>query len=385
MSFSSPTAAPAPKARYEILDGLRGVAAIAVVIFHLFEAHAGGDVFAQYLNHGYLAVDFFFLLSGFVLGYAYDDQWGRMSYLDFARRRLIRLQPMVVVGTVIGAACFYFGASGMFPLIAATPFWKLVLFSGLGMLMLPLPVAADIRGWQETYPLNGPAWSLFFEYIANILYALVLRRISRTILIVLVLLTGAVTFHYLLTCRSGDIIGGWSLNSEQLRIGFTRLAYPFLAGLLLFRLGGKLKVRHGFWVCALALLALLALPRLGTRESHWPNALYEGLCITLLFPMVVAAGAGSDLIGTRSRQFCLFLGRISYPIYITHYPIIYLYTAWVANHKVSIRDGFPTATLAFAAILAIAWLSLRFYDEPVRNALTSLTRKRRQPQDSLPG
>ena len=74
---SLPSAAYADsKPHYDILDGLRGVAALLVVVFHLCEAHATSH-FDQLLNHGYLAVDFFFALSGFVIGYAYDDRWGR--------------------------------------------------------------------------------------------------------------------------------------------------------------------------------------------------------------------------------------------------------------------------------------------------------------------
>ena len=94
------------KPRYEILDGLRGVAAIMVVIFHLFETYSKGPCH-QIVNHGYLAVDFFFILSGFVIGYAYDDRWGRdMSQWDFYKRRLIRLEPMVIMGLAIGGFLF---------------------------------------------------------------------------------------------------------------------------------------------------------------------------------------------------------------------------------------------------------------------------------------
>ena len=98
----------ASKPHYEILDGLRGVAAVMVIVFHLFEAHAGGSHLTQIINHGYLAVDFFFLLSGFVIGYAYDDRWNRMTVGTFFKRRIIRLHPMVIMGSIVGAAFFYF-------------------------------------------------------------------------------------------------------------------------------------------------------------------------------------------------------------------------------------------------------------------------------------
>lgn len=94
------------KPHYHILDGLRGVAALVVVCFHIFEAYATSHL-DQRINHGYLAVDFFFILSGFVIGYAYDDRWKRMTIKEFIKRRLIRLHPMVVMGAVIGAVMFY--------------------------------------------------------------------------------------------------------------------------------------------------------------------------------------------------------------------------------------------------------------------------------------
>ena len=110
------------KSHYEILDGLRGVAAVMVVIFHLLETFTGGNHLIQIMNHGYLAVDFFFVLSGFVIGYAYDDRWGKMTLGGFFKRRLIRLHPMIIMGMIIGAIGFYFSASPIvFPKISGTP------------------------------------------------------------------------------------------------------------------------------------------------------------------------------------------------------------------------------------------------------------------------
>src|SRR6201992_2537099 len=144
------------KSHYEILDGLRGVAALLVVIFHVFETYSG-DRFHQVINHGYLAVDFFFVLSGFVVAYAYDDRWGKMSQWDFYKRRLVRLQPMVVMGSLIGAALFYFQKSPAFPLIAKTSVSKMLLTMLIGCTLIPITKSMDIRGWDEMHPLNGPA------------------------------------------------------------------------------------------------------------------------------------------------------------------------------------------------------------------------------------
>ncbi|XHR94593.1 acyltransferase family protein [Mucilaginibacter sp. UC70_90] len=120
------------KGHYQILDGLRGVASLFVVAFHVFETYADGNRFKQIINHGYLAVDFFFVLSGFVVAYAYDDRWGKMTQWDFYKRRLIRLQPMVIVGSIIGALFFYSQSGTAFPLIHDTPVWKMLVVMLVG-------------------------------------------------------------------------------------------------------------------------------------------------------------------------------------------------------------------------------------------------------------
>ena len=141
----------ASKPHYEILDGLRGVAAVMVVIFHLFEAHAGGNHLTQIINHGYLAVDFFFMLSGFVIGYAYDDRWNRMSIGTFFKRRVIRLHPMVIVGSIIGALFFFFQKSPCFPNMDNISVGTVLIIMLYGCTLLPLPLKWDIRGWTEMH------------------------------------------------------------------------------------------------------------------------------------------------------------------------------------------------------------------------------------------
>ncbi len=360
------------KPHYEILDGLRGVAAVVVVFFHIFEIHSGGDHAKQIINHGYLAVDFFFLLSGYVISYAYDDRWGQMTLKDFFKRRLIRLQPMIIVGSIVGALLFYFQASpGMgWDVISETPVWKLLLVMVIGATLIPVGRGLDIRGWNEMHPLNGPAWSLFFEYIANVVYALFLRRTSKLVLGILVGVSAVFTVQYLLTCPSGDIIGGWTIDdATQMRIGFTRLAFPFLAGLLLARVG-KLKYNsHAFLLASVLLVALLAIPRVGGPDQNWMNGLYECLCIMVLFPFIVWMGAGGKVTGKKASKVCKFLGDISYPIYITHYPLAYIYMAYVVNGNRTMEEAWPVGLLTIAAAITVAYLSMRFFDLPVREWL----------------
>jgi peptidoglycan/LPS O-acetylase OafA/YrhL len=356
------------KSHYEILDGLRGVAAILVVTFHVLETYSG-DRFHQIINHGYLAVDFFFVLSGFVVAYAYDDRWGKMTQWDFYKRRLIRLQPMVIMGTIIGAILFYFQASGAFPLIAGTPVWKMLLVMLLGFTMLPLPVSMDIRGWQEMHPLNGPAWSLFFEYIANILYAVIVRKFSKTLLAIFVFLSACFLVQYLVMGPQGDVIGGWALDKTQLHIGFARLLYPFFAGVLLCRMGKLIRIKWAFAVCSLLLIIVFSIPRIGGTENLWMNGIYESVVIIIFFPLIVSIGAGGSLTGKYATKICNFLGAISYPLYITHYPLIYLHMAWVVNNKIPMGPGLLAGVVLLIVSVAVAYACLKLYDEPVREWL----------------
>ncbi len=359
----------ASKSHYEILDGLRGVAAILVVMFHTFEAYADDNPQKQIINHGYMAVDFFFLLSGFVIAYAYDDRWGRMTQWEFYKRRLVRLQPMVVMGSVIGAALFYLGKAPVFPLVATTPVWKVLVAMVVGATLIPLLPSMDIRGWQEMHPLDGPAWSLFFEYLANILYATWLRKVSNKVLGVLTILAAAFLFQLLVWGPRGDVIGGWAVDKTQLHIGFARLLYPFLAGMLLMRVGKRIQMKGAFGLCSLMLVVLFALPRFGGTAHLWVNGLYEFFCIAVMFPVIVAMGAGGRVTGVMETKLCKFAGDISYPLYITHYPLIYWYTAWVSRDKVPAATGAWVGALLLLAALAIAYACLKLYDEPVRTWL----------------
>jgi peptidoglycan/LPS O-acetylase OafA/YrhL len=136
------------KSHYVILDGLRGVASLMVVVFHLFEAWAGGDPAKQIINHGYLAVDFFFLLSGFVVAYAYDDRLvAGMSQWDFFKRRLVRLQPMIILGGLIGAALLGFQHWSLFPKLDTVTTWQVLGVLLLGFVMIPMTPSTEIRGW----------------------------------------------------------------------------------------------------------------------------------------------------------------------------------------------------------------------------------------------
>lgn len=374
----------ASKPRYAILDGLRGVAALVVILFHGFETYI--PFFGtQHINHGYLAVDFFFVLSGFVIGYAYDDRWDRMSTWSFFKRRLIRLHPMVVAGTLFGACLFFFGESDYFSLIGGTEPWKFFLCIVLGLLMIPAGTGLDIRGWGETNSLNGPNWSLTFEYIGNILYAFVLRRLPTVVLGMLCVASAFLTMNLALgwdvfgffAQPKYDVIGGWSITPDQMYVGFSRLLYPFLCGLLISRLlpkfitkenpsGSPLGIRGGFWWASLLLVVLFAVPQIGGK-SCVTDGLYQVFAIVVMFPVIVLIGAGSKTTDKRSAKWCETLGNLSYPLYITHFPLMYMQMAWVSSHKDSPVWHHVVLNLGILLVaIGIAWAFLKLYDEPVR-------------------
>ncbi len=362
------SAFPDSKNHYKILDGLRGVAAIIVVAFHVFETHSTSHQ-DQIINHGYLSVDFFYVLSGFVIGYAYDDRWGKMTLAGFFKRRLIRLHPMVIMGMIVGAIGFYFQACNYWPTISQTPAWKMLFVMLIGFTLIPVPLSMDIRGWHEMHPLNGPGWSLFFEYIANILYAVFVRKFSNTALSILVILSGIALIHLAVTSTNGDIIGGWSVEPEQLRIGISRLMYPFFAGLLLSRINRLSPIKYSFLLSSMLVIIFLSIPRIGGTTHLWMNGLYDSLCVILIFPLIVFIGANGEIKGKYTSKLCKFLGDISYPIYITHYPIIYIYTAWVSDNKVPLQQAWPMGILVLFSSILLAYVCLKFYDMPLRKWL----------------
>lgn len=356
------------KPHYEILDGLRGVAAIMVVFFHIFEAFATSHL-DQRINHGYLAVDFFFILSGFVIGYAYDDRWKSMTVKEFLKRRLIRLHPLVVFGAVLGAIMFYTQGCSVWD-VSTVSVSMLLIATLLNALLIPATINTEIRGVGEMYPLNGPSWSLFFEYIGNILYALIIRKLSTRALMFLVGLAGGGLAMFAILGPLGDICVGYSLNEENMIGGSLRLLFSFSAGLLISRVFKPKKVKLAFWIASLAIIVVVSIPRIGGSEYLWMNGIYDAICSIIVFPFLVYIGASGELTNKISVRICKFLGDISYPLYMVHYPFIYLYFAWVKNRELNFEQSLPGAIALVLGSIALAYLCLKIYDIPIRRYLT---------------
>ena len=368
------------KPHYELLDGLRGVAALLVLFYHIFEGFAfaeatngAGSGIITTLNHGHIAVDFFFILSGFVISYAYDDRWGKMSVGEFFKRRLIRLHPMLIMGAVIGAVAFVAVGCERWDGSIAPTSWVMVAML-LTMCLIPaLPGAPyEVRGNGEMFPLNGPTWSLFFEYIGNICYALFMRRMSTKVLALFTLLLGIAHAWFFIGDVSGyDMIGvGWTIDRVNFWGGFVRMLFPFSMGMLLARTFTPQKVKGAFWICSLALVALFAMPYFAPCNEVSINSLYEFVCIAFIFPAIVWLGACGSAKGATSRASRL-LGELSYPLYIVHYPIMYIFYAWlIANEIYTLSECWIEALLVIVLSIMLAIVCLKFYDEPLRRRLS---------------
>lgn len=373
------------KPHYELLDGLRGAAALMVVWYHVFE----GFAFAQgtgieTFNHGHLGVDFFFMLSGFVISYAYDDRWQapagkRLTLGNFFKRRLIRLHPMLVMGALIGFVTFMIQGGVKWDGTETSILWVMVALL-MSMLLLPAYPGAgyDVRGNGEMYSLNGPSWSLFFEYLGNIMYALFIRRLPNKTLACLVAISGALWAWFAIGNVSGyDMLGvGWTLDGTNFLGGLLRMTFPFTLGMLIARNFKPVRVPGIFWISIAVLFALFSVPYIpadlcSCTEDISLNSTYELACIVLVFPLIVWLAASGNMAGKVSHKVCKFLGDLSYPLYIVHYPVMYLFYSWLIENKFyTLGETWSVVLVVFAINITLAYACLKLWDEPVRRWFT---------------
>ena len=375
------------KPRYDILDGLRGVAALMVLLYHIFNDAKSFFVWPEPVGefyHSFLGVDFFFILSGFVMGYAYDLRWkdtprlsspeGKepMTLMGFIKRRLIRLHPMVVMGVLVGVVAYLIQGSIRWDGTEVS-FQTLLLSALLALLLIPAPASLDVRGYTESFPLNGPHWSLFFEYVGSLLYGLVLHRLPTKWLRVWVACGILSISAFALLNEGGGVAYGWSSEPENFVGGALRMLYAYPMGLLMARMFRQRSPKplrgHVFLLSSMALVALLGMPSLGYKDA---NTIYQLVCLLSLFPAIIWYAARGTVSGWHQRAVS-FLGRLSYPLYAVHYPVIYLYITWVGRDLHPYQDymhPWLPALIAFAASILIATLCLLLYDEPLRRKLS---------------
>jgi peptidoglycan/LPS O-acetylase OafA/YrhL len=320
------------------LDGLRGVAALAVVMFH------GDPFFVPFaVSEGYLAVDFFFALSGFVLAHAYTERLRQdMSPLAFLELRLVRLYPLYFLGT----------AFGVLSLLPSPPDWAFSRFPVnliAAILFLPSP------GSIIFFPFNHPLWSLFHELLANMAFAALCKRLSWALLCAIVAISAVLLVEEARWWGTLDSSNGW----ENWGGGFIRVGFSFFAGILIYRIWQKFPapINVPAPILGLCLLAVLSFPA--------PNA-YEGVydtCVVLFaFPSLLWFGASSKPIRPIAK-ICSWMGDISYAVYVLHWPMILTAAA------LHLPQELPWGGLLLVAVALAADVATRFFDRPVRRRL----------------
>lgn len=341
--------------KFVVLDAFRGVAAVIVVVYHL-GLSSGNQVFP----HGYLAVDFFFLLSGFVLTHAYqhrlDQGWGIGSFL---KTRMARLYPLYFAGMMLTLLLFFAHLLAHSPQ-AENPRRYLELFA-LGVLFVPSPMA--VAGFFPfIFPLNPPAWSLFYEIVVNAFHAAFGRRRSRIFLVALTSMSGVLLIA--MTLRMGSLDAGETL--AQADYALVRVVFAYTFGSLLCRLwhAGLIRLPNLPSLATLLLIGSLAVP------MSWHKTSVDLVSVLVIFPCVLLLGAAAKPIRWMVPP-SLVLGRASYGIYVLHAPFAQLWRQiWIHVRGHSIEHDSPWSGLALVVGIIFFVLMLdRFYDVPARRWL----------------
>jgi peptidoglycan/LPS O-acetylase OafA/YrhL len=344
-----------PRNRYAYLDGIRGVAAILILVRHT------GNFWHFGFYRSYLAVDLFFILSGFVIAYAYDEKLrsGAISFTQFLKIRLIRLYPVFLMSLLLCAIVAL--DSMVFDQPSATPApGEIARVIALTALYLP----SHLSGSDELFPINAIYWSLLFELVVNVIYAMIRPCLNTIVLLVLVLVSGlsiaAVAIGY------GTLNVGFTWGAATILSGFSRAAFGIFAGLLLFRLRGQFLNRFGGMVSPWAACILICFVLISPSIYRF-DAVIDWLAVAFVFPVAILFA--SQTSSTRFEGLLVMLGSASYPIYVFHRPIAALITR-SAGEPVTRCAPFSGVILVIFLITFSVWLE-RHVDVPVRRRLAS--------------
>lgn len=299
----TPAAArPAPATAHILaLDGLRGVAAISVMLHHAWVGN----------SHGWLAVDFFFCLSGFVIAQAYERKLaGGLTVGRYMAGRLQRIYPMLLLGGLIGLATWRGSEDATF--LGAAPGWTFALVFAANCLFVPYVAQ------PRAFPFNNSQWSIVYELLANAVHAVLLPVLTNRV--VLAICAASALVLTIATVHHGTM--NWGHSRDHAEIALARTGFSFFAGVLLFRHGERLRAclpAVPFWVLAAVILVIASVPALH-QPWPWLNACRELATALAINPALVALGLTCPAGGRIVR----WLGVVSFPLYAVHAPLVFL-------------------------------------------------------------
>lgn len=334
---------------FEVLDGLRGIAAIAVVAMHISDQY--GLVYS--IPHAYIAVPFFFMLSGIVIAHAYENGIMRnASVLSLLVIRIERLYPLLIMGLAISLAI------------------KSLRFGDVATqeTMLMFAAAVMLVPWNGSsiFPLLAPQWSLAIEIWGNLAHRLIVRKLSLRVLMWIIMTGGvAMTFS---AFKFGGLNIGWSLPTFLGGIAIFVFCYP--CGVMLYRMrtNGQLwKISAPLWLLVATLLVSIIIP---TALRTPANGVRDLFFVIAIFPLLLTAALNLKVTGY-TEAAARILGKLSYPLYITHYPVAVYLPHLINQTKPSRLVQYLSLPAVLLATIALTFICLSI-DTAFRNRLKTI-------------
>ena len=344
--------------RFTVLDGLRGIAALFIVTRHTWQ-------FWQFsVFRSYLAVDLFFMLSGFVLAHAYGDRLarGELGVGRFLLLRWIRLYPVYAASVLLNAA-IALTRTQIQVNYPAESIGGVLGMTTSALLGLPYPGASQLHP-TVLFPLNTVYWSLFFEVIVSGLFAASIRSATPRRIAATVIASGV---GLLLCARAHHNLDiGFTWGWISLTGGFSRSVFEFTLGIVLYRLWQRTsETRPSRW--ALIGIAIPCSAMLIPSLGHWDWTV-DLACIGFVFPAAILAASRTDV--GRSCRWLAILGTASYPLYLLHKPVGDL-VGYVLHGYASRLAPWSGMVLLSGLVAGAFWIE-RNWDLPLRRKLTAL-------------
>lgn len=358
--------------RFVALDGLRGVAAIMVMLLHATREAS----FPSPVQSAYLAVDLFFLLSGFVLAHAYGAKLanGFRVWRDFMGQRFLRLWPLYIAGLLAGLLLHLYGlwkgwnTDGIASVINA-------FMTNAAFLPAIPPLESDR---YAGFPFNPPAWSLFSEMAVNVAFAYFVRFPRLAPFVVVTALSGVLLIVVGIS-HEGLEVGS---NLPHTHLGLVRATFSFFLGVLIYQHRERLSQFRLSIPLPLALAVLAAICMVPSGLGM-PTAIFDLVAVMVVFPALLALSAGAAPRGVIAVGSDI-LGKASYPLYIIHWPL--LAAAEIAFLQLNVGElkQHPAALAAVALLIFGAALALGYADDWLRKrtrALIGPSDRSKQAQD----